>query len=179
MSTPNNPRRTLTSLPRRTDPNPAVSRLMRSNREAAPAPTSPAPLNIPPTAAASPPDPVGVPTPGPDLEQTSPNNDRPTEDSGSNRVTDSGVDTTPKYLRLTRREARVHSHQVDSLGRLTRRLNNARRRPGGKPAGERLTDNTLLRVAIDLLLQQQDQLTGTTEDELRTSLGLNPNQDEN
>ncbi|RJT89975.1 hypothetical protein D6T64_05125 [Cryobacterium melibiosiphilum] len=39
-------------------------------------------------------------------------------------------------------------------------------------AGERLTDNTLIRVALDLLKQHQGELHGVTEDQLRKSLGL-------
>lgn len=46
-------------------------------------------------------------------------------------------------------------------------LNRAR---GG--AGERITENTLIRVAISLLLSRASELRGTTEEELRQSLGL-------
>jgi hypothetical protein len=35
---------------------------------------------------------------------------------------------------------------------------------------ERITDNTLLRIAVDRLLLYADHLTGDTEDELRRSL---------
>lgn len=35
---------------------------------------------------------------------------------------------------------------------------------------ERLTDNTVIRVALDLLLEHADQLDGDTEDELRNSV---------
>src|SRR3546814_6262536 len=35
---------------------------------------------------------------------------------------------------------------------------------------ERITENTLIRVAIDLLLAHQDQLQGATEEELRESV---------
>jgi hypothetical protein len=41
-----------------------------------------------------------------------------------------------------------------------------------KGAGERITENTLVRLAIDLLLANAGQLQGSTEDELRRSLGL-------
>ncbi len=72
--------------------------------------------------------------------------------------------TLPRYLQLERKELRVRLDQADDLARLTRRLNRARR-----GTGERITDNTLIRVAIDLLLQHSDQLAGTTEQELRES----------
>ncbi|MEP6464482.1 MAG: hypothetical protein ABJC62_13955 [Frankiaceae bacterium] len=71
----------------------------------------------------------------------------------------------PRYLQLERKELRVRLDQADDLARLTRRLNRARR-----GAGERITDNTLIRVAIDLLLQHSDRLAGSTEQELRQSV---------
>jgi hypothetical protein len=67
-----------------------------------------------------------------------------------------------------RKELRIRVDQADELARLTRRINRARR-----GAGERITDNTLIRIAVDLLLEQQSgRLAGTTEDELRKSLSL-------
>ncbi len=71
----------------------------------------------------------------------------------------------PRYLQMERKEARIRLDQADSLAQLTRRLNRAR---GG--GGERITDNTLIRVAVDLLLARSDRLVGATEDELRESL---------
>ncbi len=68
---------------------------------------------------------------------------------------------------MERKELRLRVDQADELGRLTRRLNRARAK-----AGERITDNTLIRVAIDLLLQQGDRLAGGTEEELRKSVSL-------
>ena len=72
----------------------------------------------------------------------------------------------PKYLTLIRKEARFREDQIDALTALTRKLN--RKRKGG----ERLTENTLIRVAVDLLLSQSDELSGTTENELMRSLNL-------
>jgi hypothetical protein len=66
-----------------------------------------------------------------------------------------------------RKELRIRVDQADELARLTRRINRARR-----GAGERITDNTLIRIAVDLLLEQSGRLAGTTEDELRKSLSL-------
>ncbi len=80
---------------------------------------------------------------------------------------DAGVAALPRYLQMERKELRLRVDQADELGRLTRRLNRARAK-----AGERITDNTLIRVAIDLLLQRSDRLAGATEDELRKSLSL-------
>lgn len=75
--------------------------------------------------------------------------------------------TLPKYLTLVRKETRVRDEQLEALTSLTRRLN--RQRQG---RGERLTENTLIRVAIDLLLDRKDDLRGTTEVELKATLGL-------
>ncbi|MEP0959768.1 hypothetical protein [Microcoleus sp. FACHB-1515] len=76
---------------------------------------------------------------------------------------------TAKYLQLERKEVRLRLSQLDNLTVVTRKLNRAR-----KGKGERLTENTLIRVAIDLLLENAEQLQGTTEEELLRSLGLPP-----
>lgn len=67
-----------------------------------------------------------------------------------------------EYERL---EARLRDEQVAKLDVLTRRLN--KRRLG---AGERITKNSLLRVAVDLLLECEGDLVGTTEAEILASL---------
>jgi hypothetical protein len=76
---------------------------------------------------------------------------------------------TPRYLTLMRKEARITATQADELSRLVRTLNRARH-----GQGERITDNTLIRVAIGLLMERVDDLRGTTEAELFQSLGLEP-----
>ena len=76
------------------------------------------------------------------------------------------VDDVPRYLQLVRKESRLRMDQVDALAVLTRQLGRRRTRRGG----ERLTDNTLIRVAVDLLLDRAEQLRGNTEDELLASL---------
>lgn len=75
----------------------------------------------------------------------------------------------PHYTQLVRKELRVFEDQAVDLKLLTMSLNN--RRSG---SGERITDNTLVRVAIDLLLQRKDQLAGASEAALRESLSLPP-----
>lgn len=72
-----------------------------------------------------------------------------------------------EYLKLERKEARLRQNQIDALTDLTRSLNRKRVRKG-----ERLTDNTLIRVAVDLLLSKASQIQGDTEEELRKSVGL-------
>lgn len=83
-------------------------------------------------------------------------------------VTDSqslGVTEIPPYLRLTRKEVRFREEQLEALDRVVRRLVRARR--GG---GERITENTLVRVAVDLLLERADELAGASEAELLRAL---------
>lgn len=88
--------------------------------------------------------------------------------------TDSVSSAVPKYLQLQRREARIHVEQADALTMLTRRLNSERRLPNGTTVGERITDNTLIRVAIDLLLQRENEIHGVSEEALAEGLGLEP-----
>ena len=84
------------------------------------------------------------------------------------RATDSGRGPgLPKYLRLERKELLIWPDQITNLSILARVLNRNR---GG--AGERITTNTLIRVAAALLLSRSQDLAGTTEEELRRSLGL-------
>ena len=71
----------------------------------------------------------------------------------------------PKWQRLERKELRLRADQLDELARLRRALNRQR---GGE--GERITENTLIRVAVDMLLGRADRLRGSTEDELRKSV---------
>ena len=87
--------------------------------------------------------------------------------SQSTEVSESKAYEVPKYLTLVRKEARLRSDQLDNLTSLTRSLNRQR-----KGSGERITENTLIRVAVDLLMNQSSELNGTTEQELGASVGL-------
>ena len=73
----------------------------------------------------------------------------------------------PKYKRLERKDVLLWPDQLGELA-VTRRMLNRRR----GSAGERITENTLIRVAVALLLSRSGELAGTTEEELRASLGL-------
>ena len=75
----------------------------------------------------------------------------------------------PHYTQLVRKELRVFQDQAMDLKILTMTINNTK-----LGMGERITDNTLVRVAIDLLLERKADLSGTTESELRDSLNLPP-----
>lgn len=86
-------------------------------------------------------------------------------ESVSSRAPEGDDPSLPRYLRLTRKEVRFREDQLDALDRVVRRLVRARR--GG---GERITENTLVRVAVDLLLERADALSGGTEAELLRSL---------
>jgi hypothetical protein len=72
-----------------------------------------------------------------------------------------------RYDELDRKEARLRPDQYGRLSDASRRLN--RLRDG---TGDRITENTLIRVAIDLLLTREADLSGVTEAELRASVGL-------
>ncbi len=80
---------------------------------------------------------------------------------------DSDIEPQPKYLTLVRKETRLKELQIEQLTAISRKLNRQRR-----SRGERITENTLIRVAIDLLLSRAEELSGTTEAELKESVGL-------
>ena len=79
------------------------------------------------------------------------------------------VSSHTHYTELVRKELRLHADQADELTVLATKVQRARREKG-----ERITDNTLIRVAVDLLLERQKELVGSTEDQLRVALGLTP-----
>lgn len=71
------------------------------------------------------------------------------------------------YLTLERKETRLREGQIGELTAHARRLNKAKTAPA-----PRITENTLIRVAIDMLLSRVDDLRGNTEEDLRRSLGI-------
>ena len=81
---------------------------------------------------------------------------------------DSVSHALPKFRRLQRKETLIRYDQLEHLTTLQRGLNRKRR----QGEGERITENTLIRVAIDLLISRESALAGSDEDELRRSLGL-------
>jgi hypothetical protein len=116
-------------------------------------PPRPAPAEAAPAAAAEKPEPR---RPAPRRVARVP------RDAGTAGVTESQV---PKWQRLERKELRLRADQLDELARIRRTLNRQRR-----GEGERITENTLIRVAVDMLLGRAGKLRGTTEDELRKSV---------
>ncbi|WP_346149283.1 hypothetical protein, partial [Kitasatospora cinereorecta] len=94
----------------------------------------------------------------------------PPADSQSHRVTESQTlsvrepSEQPRYLTLVRKEARLRPDQATALADLRRRLARSR-----TDRSETITDNTLLRIAVDLLLAHADRLHGDTEEQLTES----------
>jgi len=79
---------------------------------------------------------------------------------------DSGSSGDPKWRTLERKEARLRKDQLSDLADLRRYLS-ARRRD----RSEIITDNTLIRVAVDLLLRgHAHRLRGDTEEDLLRSV---------
>ncbi|MDR7113762.1 hypothetical protein J2X03_003662 [Microbacterium trichothecenolyticum] len=71
----------------------------------------------------------------------------------------------PMFAQLARKDARIRDDQVTALAALADAVMRRRRFKA-----ERITENTLIRIAIDLLLANVDRLRGSTEDELRYSV---------
>jgi hypothetical protein len=80
---------------------------------------------------------------------------------------DQEVQSDAHFTSFQRKETRLRADQQNALTEHARRLNRAK-----GPGGQRITDNTLIRVAVDLLLARTDKLAGRDEAELRRSLGL-------
>lgn len=72
---------------------------------------------------------------------------------------------TPTYLRYVRKETRLREDQQNQLTLQARRLNRAK-----KNQGSRITENSLIRVAVDLLLAKIERASGDDEDAIRKSL---------
>ena len=169
MTTEQSPSRALTGLaPRRSlGPDPSLALLRRDNRpdpavgaaDASAAPTSLAARSRVDTGPSS--APAEQPTSLPEASVLG--TDSPSGHAGG------GGAGLPRYLQLTRKEARIRKDQASQLAEQVRRLNQARVYREGT-VGERITDNTLIRVAVDLLLARVDSLSGSTEDELRHSV---------
>jgi hypothetical protein len=70
----------------------------------------------------------------------------------------------PKYLTLENKAVRLRSDQIDALAALSKALNRSR-----KSQGERITENTLIRIAIDLLLSS-GHIHGITEEEIKKNV---------
>lgn len=85
-------------------------------------------------------------------------------DSRSSGVPDPGS-AGPKWAALERKEARLREDQVQALAALRRQV-----AAGRRDRSEIITDNTLIRVAVDLLLAHAHRLHGDTEEQLLHSV---------
>jgi len=72
---------------------------------------------------------------------------------------------TPRYKTFERTDARLRPDQVTAISALRKRVAANR-----TDKGERITDNTMLRLAVDLLLAHADDIEGNTEEEMRSAL---------
>lgn len=81
-------------------------------------------------------------------------------------VNPSAVDlAAPAYLRFVRKDTRLREDQQNQLTLQARRLNRAK-----KNQGARITENSLIRIAVDLLLAQIEHAAGDDEEAIRLSL---------
>jgi hypothetical protein len=71
----------------------------------------------------------------------------------------------PRFRSFTPKLVLFRDDQLEALTRVARRLSRS------KKGGERITENTLVRVAVDFLLAREAGLTGSSEDEIRDGLG--------
>jgi len=69
------------------------------------------------------------------------------------------------YLGFVRKDVRLREDQLEALTVQARRLNRAKRN-----TGIRITENTLIRIAIDLLLDRVEKASGDDEAALLRSV---------
>lgn len=89
-----------------------------------------------------------------------------TETQGTTRTAETKP-TQPKYRQAIPKEARLWPDQIRDLNALAQQIQWDK-----EPGGERITSNTLLRLAAAWIIQHGKQLHGNTEAELAESLGL-------
>lgn len=85
----------------------------------------------------------------------------------ADRSSRANLPLTRTFDNFERKEARLRPDQYEALTINARRLNKLK-----GTGGVRITENTLIRVALDLLIAHMPELRGSTEEELRSSLSL-------
>ena len=85
------------------------------------------------------------------LEEASAPKGERAEEAPPAQASPPGERPLPPYLTYVRKECRLRPDQLDALTALARRLNRAR-----KGRGERITENTLIRFALDRLLSDPE-----------------------
>jgi hypothetical protein len=103
---------------------------------------------------------------GPARSKTGRADNRVTADARS-RPRDKAALEGVRFSDFQRKETRLRIDQQDALTEHARRLNRAK-----GAGGQRITDNTLIRVAVDLLLAKADRLAGHDETALRRSIAM-------
>lgn len=98
-----------------------------------------------------------------------PNTDTDQEPDSASPTVQPGQDQEPKWTRLERKAVLLWPDQVTHLAEVRRNLQR-RKRTSGRAGRERITDATLIRVALALLLEHQEDLDGADEQELTDSL---------
>lgn len=111
-------------------------------------------------------EPVAVET-SPAEQAATPPASTSTEPKASRNPRQPAAEDEAGYLALERKETRLREGQIGELTAHARRLNKAK-----TAQAPRITENTLIRVAIDMLLSRVDDLQGNTEEDLRRSLGI-------
>lgn len=110
-----------------------------------------------------------TPVPQPALEQVEPRTPKPSKTATRPRSSAAKPvsESVPPYLRFERKEARLRTDQLTDLTLRARQLNKSK-----NTDADRITDNTLIRIAVDLLLSRANELAGGDEATLRKSLGI-------
>jgi site-specific DNA-cytosine methylase len=88
-------------------------------------------------------------------------------------ITSSEVQNQQHFADLEPKTVRFRPDQLEALAVLTQRVKRGQKRNRGEPG--RITDNTLIRVALDYLLAHADRLEGMTEEQLTKSLNQDIN----
>ncbi len=128
----------------------------------------PAPESLPEPAPEQQPEPTPAAQPAPSARTRPAAAPRPRPASTTPKPRPSApAPALPPYLRFERKEARLRDDQLVALNTRARQLNKTK-----DPDADRITDNTLIRVAVDLLISRADELSGGDEEGLRQSLGL-------
>jgi hypothetical protein len=86
-------------------------------------------------------------------------------DSGTPELPEPQSSGDPKWTTLERKEARLRIDQLTDLTTLRKHVSAHRR-----DRSEIITDNTLIRVAVDLLMAHAHRLHGDTEEDLLNSV---------
>jgi hypothetical protein len=103
-----------------------------------------------------------------EVQSSSPSEVRQRRSEEVEKFTSSEVQNQQHFTDLEAKTVRFRPDQLEALAVLTQRVKRGQKRNRGEPG--RITDNTLIRVALDYLLAHADRLEGMTEAELLVSI---------